>query len=77
VRRFLALLAIGLVHMFLIWNGDILILYAICGLLIMPFLRLHTALLVIFGIAVIVLPIKLRFAGLWHIADRFYALTPL
>jgi hypothetical protein len=27
----LTLLAFGLVHMFLIWNGDILTLYAICG----------------------------------------------
>ncbi len=33
LRRFLILLAFGLCHMFLIWNGDILILYAVCGLL--------------------------------------------
>ena len=52
------------------WNGDILTLYAICGLLIVPLLRLHTVLLVIFGVAIIVLPIKLPFAGLWHITER-------
>ncbi len=64
VRRFLALLAIGLVHMFLIWNGDILALYAISGLLITPFLRLQTVLLVTFGVAAIVLPIELPYGGL-------------
>src|SRR5262249_17412496 len=39
-RRFLVLLAIGLLHLLLIWNGDILTLYAVCGLLLIPLLRL-------------------------------------
>jgi uncharacterized protein len=39
VRRLIVLLAIGLVHLFLIWNGDILVEYAIAGLVVLPFLR--------------------------------------
>ena len=56
LRRFLILLAIGLCHLLLIWNGDILTLYAVCGLLIVPVLRLPAALLTVLGAAAIVLP---------------------
>src|SRR5215510_10515403 len=38
VRRLVVLLAIGVVHLFLIWNGDILVQYAVAGLLVVPFL---------------------------------------
>jgi uncharacterized protein len=40
VRRMLWLLAFGLIHFFLIWNGDILVLYAACGLVGMILLLL-------------------------------------
>ncbi|MEO7099311.1 MAG: DUF418 domain-containing protein [Luteolibacter sp.] len=53
LRRFGVLLAIGVVHMFFIWNGDILCLYAICGILSIPFIRLPTWLLISLGIAAI------------------------
>lgn len=36
VRRHVALLGLGLVHLFLIWNGDILTLYAVLALLAAP-----------------------------------------
>ncbi|MBV8696937.1 DUF418 domain-containing protein [Bradyrhizobium sp.] len=38
LRRLLVLLAIGLVHLTLIWDGDILTEYALAGLVVLPFL---------------------------------------
>lgn len=53
LRRFAILLVIGIMHMFLIWNGDILCLYAVCGLLIIPVLRLPKWLLICVGLMAI------------------------
>lgn len=39
-RRLGLLLAIGLAHLFLVWNGDILTLYALTGAVALPLLRL-------------------------------------
>ncbi|MEP7273526.1 MAG: DUF418 domain-containing protein [Acidobacteriota bacterium] len=69
LRRFLVLLVIGLVHMFGIWNGDILVLYAVCGILIIPLLRLPVALLVVLGVAAIVYPFGLPYGGLRQSAE--------
>ena len=38
VRRLLVLLAFGVIHLTLIWNGDILTEYALAGLLVLPLL---------------------------------------
>jgi uncharacterized protein len=38
LRRLAVLLAIGLVHLLLIWNGDILTEYAVAGFVVLPFL---------------------------------------
>jgi uncharacterized protein len=38
LRRLAVLLAFGLIHLFLIWNGDILTEYAIAGFIALPFL---------------------------------------
>lgn len=38
LRRMIVLLGFGLLHMFFIWNGDILVEYALVGILALPFL---------------------------------------
>jgi uncharacterized protein len=53
VRRFLVLLVFGLAHLWLVWNGDILTLYAVCGLLLIPILRLTNALMAVTGTGLI------------------------
>ena len=53
LRRFAILLAIRILHLVLIWNRDILCLYAVCGLLVIPALRLPEWLLVCAGLLAI------------------------
>ncbi|WP_062105305.1 DUF418 domain-containing protein [Bacillus niameyensis] len=63
VRRLIVLLLFGVIHAFLIWHGDILITYAIMGLLLLPLLRLSGPLLLAIGTAVYILP-QLLMGGL-------------
>jgi uncharacterized protein len=60
LRRFLILLAFGACHMVLISNVDILTLYAVCGLMMIPLLRLPAAVLALIGAAAIYLPSLLQ-----------------
>ena len=50
-RRLVVLLLVGLVHLTLVWNGDILTEYALAGLLVLPFLDASTRALLRWGIA--------------------------
>ena len=54
-RRFAILLVIGLCHMLLVWNGDILTLYGVCGLLLIPFVAISARRLAVLGLIVIAL----------------------
>src|SRR4051794_18900516 len=49
-RRLGWLLAIGLVHAYLIWGGDILVEYAACGFLLYPFRKLRPRTLIAVGL---------------------------
>jgi uncharacterized protein len=42
IRRLVVLLAFGLIHLYLIWNGDVLTEYAVVGLVVLPFLYAPT-----------------------------------
>ena len=55
-RRLAVLLALGLGHLVLVWNGDILTLYAVCALLLLPALRLPAGGLAAAGLAALALP---------------------
>jgi uncharacterized protein len=66
-RRVLWLLVIGLVHAYLIWDGDILVAYALCGLFLYPFRRLRPRTLIVTGVLfnLVLVPLLLgfRFVG--------------
>ena len=51
LRRYLFLLLLGLAHMFLVFSGDILTLYALCGLIIIPLIFMDSLSLITFTIA--------------------------
>ena len=50
-RRMAWLLVIGLIHAYLIWEGDILVWYALCGMLIYPLRFLRARWLLVIGLA--------------------------
>jgi uncharacterized protein len=56
IRRLLILLGIGSVHAFLIWSGDILINYAVFGLLLLLFMRFSGKSLLLLGSLLLLLP---------------------
>jgi uncharacterized protein len=62
-RRMLWLLLIGAAHAYLLWFGDILFSYAVCGLVLYPLRRRSAGLLITLGIVVLLIGMGLRFAG--------------
>lgn len=55
-RRLLVLLGIGVLHAFLVWEGDILVLYAVTGFLLIPFRQCRPRTLLIWAAVAIALP---------------------
>ncbi|KIL50163.1 hypothetical protein KP77_15380 [Jeotgalibacillus alimentarius] len=56
VRRLGVLLAIGMVHAFLIWSGDILITYAVTGFILIWMLKMSGKMLLTLGFIIYFLP---------------------
>ena len=55
-RRLAWLLVLGVAHLLLVWNGDILTLYAICGLFFLPLISAPWQVLLVLGAAFITAP---------------------
>ncbi|MEZ5194959.1 MAG: DUF418 domain-containing protein [Bacteroidales bacterium] len=63
-RRMLWLLAFGFIHAYLIWYGDILVNYSLCGMLVYLFRKMKPTTLLIYSILFFVIPIIFAvFAG--------------
>jgi uncharacterized protein len=68
VRRLVVLLAFGLIHLCLIWNGDILTEYALAGFIVLPFLFGPRWLLAVAALASLRLYLEMQVfppPGLW------------
>ncbi len=55
-RRMFALLAFGIGHALLIWDGDVLVSYALCGFLLLPFRKRQPKTILIWALACLLIP---------------------
>lgn len=62
-RRMLALLVFGLIHAYLIWEGDILVTYAVAGAVIYPLRRLRPRVLITIGVVFLLVGSSILVAG--------------
>ena len=58
-RRMAVLLVIGLLHLFFLWSGDILMLYAVCGMLLPLFRKLPAREILLCAAGLLLLPVLL------------------
>ena len=61
------LLAIGLVHAYFIWEGDILVLYALIGMLVYPLRRLSAGWLIAIGVTLLLIAIPINAGFGWMV----------
>jgi len=64
LRRMAVLLVIGLVHAYLIWTGDILILYSLLGALLLLWRKAQPRTLLIWALILLLIPLLIN-AALW------------
>lgn len=62
-RRTIFLLLIGMAHAYLLWYGDILVLYALCALYLYPMRRLKPTTLVAIGVVFLAIPSYFNYMG--------------
>lgn len=68
-RRMFWLLVFGLIHAYLIWHGDILVLYAVCGSIVYLFRRLTPTKLLVIGLLVLAIGSLLMIGATFALAD--------
>lgn len=78
VRRLLVLLGVGVAHLLFVYTGDILALYALVGLLLVPLRRLSDRAVLLVAAALLLVPVA-RYALYWRggigVADPLWALA--
>ena len=79
-RRMIILCCIGLLHMYLVWNGDILTLYALLGMLLPLFMNLSNRILLRWILVLLFIPLfsygllyMTSEASFWGAMSRFSA----
>lgn len=77
-RRLLILMCIGLAHLFLLWEGDILLLYALIGMLLPLFRKCQDKTLLLWALGLILSPILMDVVRLlthWNPGDGLFAIA--
>jgi uncharacterized protein len=68
-RRAAILLVIGLAHAYLIWEGDILVSYALCGMIVYPLRKLRPRTLIVVGLLAMLPSVWFARRDAAHLAD--------
>jgi uncharacterized protein len=76
-RRLLVLFLIGAAHLFLLWEGDILLLYALLGALLPLFRNCTNRTLLIWAAALIISPVVIDLVKLWLQSSPAQFLQPI
>lgn len=58
-RRLIVMLGFGLIHALFIWDGDILVWYALCGFLLLPFRKCQPKTILIWALSCLLIPVLL------------------